>query len=59
METSIIGNKTEIPDDHMLRVALGNLYDIWMEIRTYVFSSFQKRLKNGICHAKNTAGVSA
>ncbi len=40
METSIFTNKAEIPDDLKLREALGELFNLWMEIRSYVFKVY-------------------
>jgi len=42
MDTSIFTNKTEMPDDFMLSVALGNLNETWMKIREYVFHVYPK-----------------
>ena len=44
METSIFINKTEIPDDNMLRLALGNLFDTWVEIASYVYHAYPKAI---------------
>jgi len=40
MDTSIFINKTEIPDENMLRLALGNLFDSWVEIASYVCNAY-------------------
>ena len=42
MDTSIFIDKARIPDDFMLREALGALYSAWMEIRDYVFRVYPK-----------------
>jgi hypothetical protein len=42
MEPSIFPDKTKIPDDLMLREALGAVYSAWMEIRDYVFRVYPK-----------------
>jgi hypothetical protein len=42
MEASIFTNKAEIPDDFMLSGALGDSFNIWMEIRSYVFQVYPK-----------------
>jgi hypothetical protein len=40
METSIFSKKDERPDNFMLSRALGDLYSIWMEIRSYVINAY-------------------
>jgi hypothetical protein len=42
METSIFTDKDKIPDNSVLREALGDLYTEWMEIRDYVFKVYPK-----------------
>jgi len=37
MDLSIFTDKIKIPDDLMLREALGELHPVWKEIRDYVF----------------------
>ena len=44
METSIFINKTEIPDENMLRLALANLFDTWVEIASYVYNAYPKAI---------------
>jgi len=45
METSIFTNKAETPDIQMLREIIGDLFDIWMEIRSYVFDAYPKAVE--------------
>ncbi len=40
METSIFMDKAQIPDDALLKSALGNLSNTWIEIRHYVFEVY-------------------
>jgi hypothetical protein len=40
METSIFSKKDERPDNFMLSRVLGDLYSIWMEIRSYVINAY-------------------
>jgi hypothetical protein len=45
METSIFSNKDKIPDANMLRLALGEMFDVWTEIRDYVFLVYPKAVE--------------
>jgi hypothetical protein len=45
METNIFNNKTETPDNNLLREALGDLYTEWMEIRDYAFKVYPKSME--------------
>jgi len=45
MDTSIFTNKAEIPDDSLLRTALGNLFEEWMNLREYVFAVYPKAIE--------------
>ncbi len=40
METSIFTDKGIVPDNPELRIAIGSLYDTWMEIRDFAFESY-------------------
>lgn len=40
MDTSIFPDKSQKPDDVMLSVALGKLFDAWQSIRAYVFEVY-------------------
>lgn len=42
METSIFTDLTKTPDNEDLKVAIGNLFPIWMEIRNFVFEKYPK-----------------
>jgi hypothetical protein len=45
METSIFTNKEEKPDDQKLQLALGDMYESWMEIRSFIFSVYPKAIE--------------
>jgi len=45
METSIFANKSETPDNFLLSDALGDLFNIWIEIRNYVFQAYPKAME--------------
>lgn len=45
MDTSIFSNKSEIPDDKKLHPALGESYESWMEIRSFVLSVYPKAVE--------------
>jgi hypothetical protein len=45
MEPSIFTDKTKIPDDYMLREALGDLHSVWIELRDYVFREYPKAME--------------
>ena len=40
MDTSIFMDKARIPDDTMLREALGGLHKVWIEIRDYAYKKY-------------------
>jgi hypothetical protein len=45
MDTSIFSEKSLVPNDNLLRLALENRYPQWMEIRTYVFERYPEALE--------------
>jgi len=42
METSIFTDLTKTPDNEDLKVAIGDLFPFWMEIRNFVFEKYPK-----------------
>jgi len=42
MDTSIFSDKAKVPDESMLREALGDLHPFWNEIADYVFGMYPK-----------------
>jgi hypothetical protein len=40
MNISVFTDKLLVPDNAMLRVALGEMFDLWMETRNYVFEVY-------------------
>lgn len=45
METSIFTDKTQLPDDTILREVLGNMYSTWIEIRDFVFGMYPEAIE--------------
>lgn len=45
METSIFSDKFNMPDDLKLGMALGSVFDLWIEIRDYVIQFYPKAIE--------------
>jgi hypothetical protein len=45
MGTSIFTDKANIPGTDMLSEALGNLHEVWMDVRDYVFQEYPQAIE--------------
>jgi hypothetical protein len=45
MDTSIFTDKVNVPDDQKLEEALGDLFEVWMDVRAYVLQVYPKAME--------------
>ncbi len=53
MEASIFTNKTEMPDDIAVSKALGDMFNVWMNIRDYVPTVYSNAIEEWNFPGKN------